>query len=353
MKSYVGLVFVVAAAWATGVLYALQPPASRSPVRDYLRSVTVEAPARYRNLSIYPVCSSRPSRPELLSLDEAVRNHDLIVREIGEGEVNTLSVENVGKLPVYIMAGEILEGAKQTRVLQSDVLVPPHSGRLDIGAFCVEHGRWSYQSEDKTFHSDSYMSNPAVRAKAAESRDQGAVWAEVDETHRRLQVPEQTGALTEAYRAPQIQEDVGPYVRALGELPEENPHMVGAVVMVGDRLLCADAFGPRSLTTALWPKLIRSYALEAVAQPDNDEKSGDGRAAAQALLERASEAGLEKESTPGLGLLEDITGRSVTGSVLVYQQWPLHVALFPHESYGRPQRPEEDSVPAIQRSYPR
>lgn len=343
----VAMVFIV-----SGAAAAINRPASPTPVRTYVEQIDVGDPARYQNLTVFPVTLPRNVPAGVETLDDAIRSHQLIISEIGSGRVNTLSVENVGKTPVFIMAGEVLEGAKQNRVLQNDVLVPPHSGRLDIGAFCVEHGRWTYQDSDRNFKSDGIVVNPAVRASAQESKDQGAVWNEVENTHKKLGVPSTTGAINEAYAAPRVRRDITGFVEALQAMPDRNPRMVGAVVVVGSRILAADSFGDRHLLVALWPKLVRSYALEALSDPDGTR--GVSTQAARDFLARVFDATLERQVTPGTGELYDVQGRRCSGSALVYEKWPLHLALFP-KSEVRPDypRPEEDNVPPLQRTYPR
>ena len=327
VKRNAALALVGVLSLLTGAL-AVNRPVVSSPLKSYVEQAQVLEPTSYRNLSIFPVSLGRSTSSGVMPLDEAIKTGQLIVREIGEGRVNTLSVEDVGKTPVFIMAGEILEGAKQNRVLQNDVLIPAHSGRLDIGAFCVEHGRWTPQQGDDTrFKTGGLMSNPSVRAEAQVAKDQGAVWNEVENTHRKLNVPSSTGPLNEAYAAPKVQEDMSGYVRTLGDLPQRFPHMVGAVVVVGHRVLAADSFGERSLVLALWPKLIRSYALEAVS--DGDGNGSVSTAMANAFLARIFDASTENQSTPGVGQLLEISGPHCSGASLVYQGWPLHLALFP------------------------
>lgn len=39
-----------------------------------------------------------------------------------------------------LLAGEILLGGKQNRVLTEDILLPPGSGPRNVGVYCVEGG---------------------------------------------------------------------------------------------------------------------------------------------------------------------------------------------------------------------
>lgn len=61
-----------------------------------------------------------------------------------EGSVPELRVANLGDLPLLLLDGEQLVGAKQNRILNMTVLVAAHS-EVTIPVSCVEQGRWRYQ----------------------------------------------------------------------------------------------------------------------------------------------------------------------------------------------------------------
>ncbi len=44
---------------------------------------------------------------------------------------------------MVLLAGEILLGGKQNRVMTEDILLPPLSAPVDLQVYCVEQGRWS------------------------------------------------------------------------------------------------------------------------------------------------------------------------------------------------------------------
>ena len=56
----------------------------------------------------------------------------------GGARVNTLYIQNVSNDTIYIMAGEVVKGGKQDRVLAQDMILPPNSKKVDISVFCVE-----------------------------------------------------------------------------------------------------------------------------------------------------------------------------------------------------------------------
>ena len=78
------------------------------------------------------------------------------------------------------------------------------------------------------------------------------------------------------------------YERAFkGKLSENN--IVGVVAAIGGKILSADVFGSRSLFQIYWPKMLKSYALEAVSTI---------RASAQQMSKTEAEAFLARVQGP-------------------------------------------------------
>src|SRR3954469_1905179 len=151
---------------------------------------------RNGNLTIFPVVAAK-SYPtsEFLTLDEGLRSGEVVVAEAGSvqglirrhptpgirsggGEVNRLVLVNNSKRPLLLLAGEIVTGGKQDRVIGKDRIVPAESDPVDLSVFCVEPGRWVAQSTNFGGLS-AQMAQPSVRKKAMAEKDQQQVWAEV------------------------------------------------------------------------------------------------------------------------------------------------------------------------------
>ena len=102
-------------------------------------SQRVSGPYSHENLSIFLIHGPSAKGPVPLTLEEAMKSGMVRVHETGT--VNQLSIENVSDREVFIQTGDIVKGGKQDRVLTVSATLPPQSGRLPIGAFCVEAGR--------------------------------------------------------------------------------------------------------------------------------------------------------------------------------------------------------------------
>lgn len=276
------------------------------------------------NLAIYPVVAAHPAAAvRLLTLDEGVRAGSVVVTEAGQqqpllrlgqslpprsqgAEVNRLVLYNNSDRPLLLLAGEIVTGGKQDRVIGADRIVPAHTGPIDLGVFCVEPGRWVAAS-DRFGSMSAQMAQPAVRAPAMAEQDQNRVWDNVRSSKAklaaRMAAPEasavqSTTSYAKAFASASAAKVASTYggieneASVLHQLRQRNA--VGVVVAVGGRILWADVFASPDLLEQYWPKLIRSYVAEAMTSPTG---SAAPTAALAAQFVDALEGGREVAET--------------------------------------------------------
>ena len=212
-------------------------------------------------------------------------------------QVNTLVLVNNSERPLLLLAGEIVTGGKQDRVIAKDRIVPAGSEPINLGVFCIEPGRWTEDSA--TFGasakapSHSLMVQPSVREKAMASNDQHEVWNSVNGTIDQMAAVSspagQTGipgpppgarsnlGTTSYARAMQntsvsakVDEAAAPVMKSREKLLEQlrQEHAVGVVVAVRGEIVWADIFSDSDLLARYWTKLIRSYAAESLLRGD-------------------------------------------------------------------------------------
>ena len=155
-------------------------------------------PVTYENISIFPVVAGPgQDTSAFVTLDEGLSSGDVVVSEQGAAglartrdnrrvyvapfptsgaSVNQLVLINRGKRPVILLAGELVSGGKQDRIIAKDRIVAPGSEPLPLDVFCVEHGRWSAGSQ---FVESKTIVHPSVREQAAVKQDQNEVWSAV------------------------------------------------------------------------------------------------------------------------------------------------------------------------------
>jgi hypothetical protein len=285
-------------------------------------------PIRHGSLTVFPVVAPRSyATGEFLTLDEGLRSGEVVVTEYGNvrglmrrrptpavqvqnAEVNRLVLINNANRPLLLLAGEIVTGGKQDRVIGKDRIVPAESDPVDLSVFCVEPGRWVASSEHFGASGATYggaiagaasgtlMAQPSVRAKAMGDKDQAEVWAEVQKQQQSVAV-EVTGAApastqeiqsTSSYARVMENKDVKKKVDEIAAPIQQNYESlikqlrdrkaVGVVVAVNGRIIWADVFASTDLLERYWPKLVRSYASEAVVSRAKGGEVSSARAEA-------------------------------------------------------------------------
>jgi hypothetical protein len=282
----------VAVAAALASLLLVGPASAGGP---YEIGVYKALPAIVRgNLAIFPVVGGEShDTSQLLTLDEGVRSGQVTITESGDqrglvrpglpmpprqqgAQVNRLVLDNTSDRPLLLLAGEIVTGGKQDRVIGSDRIIPAGSGPIDLSVFCVEPGRWVASSS--TFGSmDAQMAQPSVRTPAMAEQNQQSVWDNVRKSNARMArslstnggaAVEGTSSYAKVFASPPVQKMVAAYGGAESEqaiLRElRADHAVGVIVAVNGRLLWADVFASSDLLAKYWPKLMPSYVAEAI-----------------------------------------------------------------------------------------
>ena len=291
---------------------------------------------RRGNLAIFPVVAAKSyNTSQLLTLDEGIRTGAVVVTEAGSdrglvrgdvvpigssgAEVNRLVLYNNSDRLLLLLAGEIVTGGKQDRVIGADRIVPPKGGPIDLNVFCVEPGRW-VQSSEKFGSMGAQMAQPSVRTPAMAAQNQSEVWARVRASNaamaNSLSASESLGdvrgtsSYAKVFASPPVQAKLDAYgghaseQAILSEL--RNNGAVGVVVAVNGRVEWADVFGSSDLLAKYWPKLMRSYVAEALTTVSSAEAPQVDDA--QAFIANLSGGREVVETEPGIFRRTETTG---------------------------------------------
>lgn len=253
-------------------------------VETCLLEMELGAGRSFENMAVFELLRPRNGGPEYITLREALEKGVFTVTEVSEGgSVPELAVANTGDAPVLLLDGEELRGAKQNRVLNTTILVGPKSA-IKVPVSCVEQGRWSYQGRQfvesgNVMHREMRLLNvqrvsASLSSKRGFRSDQGEIWDKVQELHCALAVPSRTAAMKDVYEAKGA--DLDGYVRSF-RLAEGQK---GVLVFVDGRAAGLDFVSRQAAFAALFPKLVKSYAMEAMLQAERRAKGrGKGDAA--------------------------------------------------------------------------
>ncbi len=183
-------------------------------------------------------------------------------------QVNTLYIQNTSNDSVFIMAGEVVKGGKQDRVIAMDMVIPPHSDAIDLSVFCVEHGRWTYGDGETSaadgFTSQAAVANTSVRRAAIVEKDQSMVWSKVEEVTSANDAASETGTLNALEQSTDYQKELEAYLTKFADLPRSSASVIGVVAVTGNRVIGCDMFATPDLLRNAFPDLLKSYASEAI-----------------------------------------------------------------------------------------
>lgn len=319
------------AGWLAGAI--LVPVlAAANPLPGALKNLAVRPPVRYGNLTVFPLVGNTGGSTSYLTLDRALARGRVEVREKGDGTVNTVQVRNNSGEYVFGLAGEIITGAKQNRMLARDVLLPPRSGWLELPVYCVEQGRW--HGETMQFSSRGQVAAGRVRASAVNRQTQDAVWGEIRASSAELGLSAPTSRFDAVFEDSRVQGEISNYRDRLEkQVPALAPGAVGVAVAVGGRLVCVDLFGSPAMFRSLWPRLLESYIVDALAREPVGELT---TAEIRAVLADAASATRTGLPSVGAGQAFRLEGASVNGSALVRGREVVHLDLFPVVQAGGP-----------------
>jgi len=335
-------------------------------------------PVTYENITLFPVVASfNQDTSPFLTLDEGLSTGDVIVSEQGAtglirnrdprylgppvpmpqyntaASVNQLVLINRSKRPVLLLAGELVSGGKQDRIIAKDRIVAPGADPLPLDVFCVEHGRWTGSSSQ--FAASKTIVHPSVREKAAVDQEQTEVWSAVRGGTTAAAPPAapkarmskesitaaiSTEARTEAYEKIYESRAVGVsidsfveelqrrFAKSVALNGERKMPVVGVIVAYGGEVAWSDIFASSDLFNHYWNKLLRSYAVEALARPTLREVAS--RDNAQEFLRRLNGREVQ-ESEPGVYRWLEITEGKLTQielDALQPRQLTLHRLLL-------------------------
>ena len=370
----------------------------------------VLAPIESGNLLLFPVVrgdgKSATATP-FITLDEGLKSGEVEVTEAGRArglvrprgvaepqnayrgdEVNTLVLVNHSKRPLLLLAGEVVTGGKQDRIVAKDRIVPSDADPIDLSVFCIEPGRWTESSavfgaSDKSLV-HSFMVQPAVRERAMVDQDQQQVWDSVNGAISQMEVAAappsarggtyesapSAGAGTTSYAKvmqsasvrEKVDEAAAPVMnereQVLAKLRDE--HAIGVVVAVRGEIVWADLIASTDLLARYWTKLVRSYAAESLTEGENHP--APSAADAQHFLDMPSGGTESSEGEMGIYRYRELKSGNaetfVLEALLPGTGYDVHISKMklieeagraprPHPIRPRPIYPQPNDPPVI------
>jgi len=184
-------------------------------------------------------------------------------------------------LPVFIMDGDILLGAKQNRVVNTSILLTPKS-KTTIPVSCIESGRWRNVSP---FFSPSYFAAP-MSLRSSKSRqvsdnlyrrrghtsDQGMIWNMVSELHETHKTSSPTESLSDLFDS--RESEFTSFVEGFTASADAN----ALAIFEGHELLSLDIFNRREVYAEYFGKILRGAAVDLYSAKREGAAPGEAEA---------------------------------------------------------------------------
>lgn len=281
----------------------------------------------FENITIVPLFLEMGNIPNFISLTSALGTGKFLVQEVSyHGEVSTLKVINNLEEKVFILDGEELKGGKQNRVINASILVGENS-ILNIPVSCTERGRWSYIS---SYHSEPEVVIPSLmRSKknvfvyehlknmGKYVSDQNLIWEEVERYSQKYRIKSRTYALRDIYE--NLKETLYKNMAKFPLLDKQK----GLIAFINGEIKGLDLISLSSVYKDLHEKLIKSYIIDSIIEKESFNKNHQENI--EKFFDEIKSCEILKFKSIGLGWDYRLKGKNIMGSVLIYEDAPIHM----------------------------
>jgi hypothetical protein len=224
---------------------------------------------QFQNLQLFPIRANKTFENRnkgvgnYATLKESLASKRISVKEKDHGNVNSLAIENTSTDTIMVLAGEVIQGGKQDRMIAEDVILYPNQKKT-ISVYCVEQGRWDAKSGDMSFKQYYNISSNEVRKAGLVGKNQQQVWNKVAEKTSGTNSQTSTGTLAALKESPRLANDLKKYADHFVKVIAEEPDVIGVVAVSGNKILGCDMFASHELFKKHYSNLVNSYATEAI-----------------------------------------------------------------------------------------
>jgi len=314
-----------------------------SCVGDALNAVAIGTARRAGGLVQFPLLSAVAGPPAWLTSQDAIEQFVLEAREIPNApSVSELRLQNHFDLPVLLVSGELLIGAKSNRAVNCTLLMRPRAS-LDVPVSCVEAGRWGGSHHVRRagpcapMRIRSALAANVARQMQASARvrpepspsavrhaDQKEIWREVAMLLKSLPESTSTLDLASAYAARALQ---------LDELAAAHgcvAFQVGSIFASPSRgILGLELCSDPTTYSRLLPRLVQGYGVEIATPAPLAPVQRIGEEQARDFLCAVVEAQVTRYAPLGIGDELWLAGPDLVGSGVFLKDEVIHLSAFP------------------------
>ncbi len=215
---------------------------------------------------------------EFISIHSAFNQNKVKIMEVSaSGNVNELLATNLSNDYIFIMDGDILQGAKQNRVSNTSIYMAPNK-KYFIPVSCVEQGRWSFDSD--VFCPSDEIVNKQMRfsknqdiykkrqdfKRSKHSTNQSRVWENVSSYINACEVLSETDSYSDIHISKR--KDFNKMIDKL----EFNVRANGLAYFIQGKLCGIEIFNRKDVYKDYFQKILQSVAMEADLKRKNEQQ---------------------------------------------------------------------------------
>jgi hypothetical protein len=251
---------------------------ARAAVGDTV--VRISGPYAHDNLAVYLIHSRAQDPRSFITLSEGLKSKQVEVTEQENAQVRELMIENKSDQYLFLQEGDTLKGGQQDRTIYAGHIVPPHSGKQGLPAFCVEPNRWVAGAQGAKFDlpANAALAPKEVRQAAKYQADQGAVWAQVA-VQRQLVTSNFASTLSaggsslnEATEQSQVRNVAQEFNDKLAYALDLHADAVGVAIAVNGQIEEVNIYPNHALLRKQFERLVGSYAVQAAVKKKEAQK---------------------------------------------------------------------------------
>lgn len=215
---------------------------------------------------------------EFISIHSAFNQNKVKIMEVStSGNVNELLATNLSDDYIFIMDGDILQGAKQNRVSNTSIYMAPNK-KYFIPVSCVEQGRWRYDSD--VFSPSDEIVNKQMRfsknqdiynkrtdfKRSKHSANQSRVWENVSSYIDACEIQSETESYSDIHF--RKRKDFNKMIDKL----ELNENANGLAYFIQGKLCGIEIFNRNDIYKDYFQKILQSVAMEADLKIKNKQQ---------------------------------------------------------------------------------
>ena len=301
-----------------------------------LNEVKLGDPQHYRNMSVFPLLFSGKSKLEYSMLGKALNEGHIMITEISEnGSVPELKLFNTSESYILLLDGEELEGAKQNRVLNTTLLVPPKS-ELKVPVSCPEQGRWN-QVSAAFQHSGKFLFKRARENKMSSvhqslkygqgyQSNQSEVWNDISQLQYKRSIHSPTSAMKDIYD--KEKGNLDDFLKAFPLIEGQ----CGIIVGLGGQVVGLEYLSSSDRYLDVHRQLVESYTMDALVENLSGENPELTLEESQRFLEQIWSASQETFRSAAAGTDVRLESEHLVGSGLVKGEELIHLSAFARQT---------------------